>query len=89
MACHARMSVRTFTRRFRAETGMSPTQWLIHRRVERARFLLESTDLPVDRVAEDAGFGTASILRERLQAATGVSPSTYRRAFQLARCDHG
>lgn len=84
MARHARMSVRTYTRRFRSETGMSPTQWLIQRRIEHAKYLLESTDLPIDRVAADAGFGTAAALRERLHTVIGVSPSTYRRSFRHA-----
>ncbi|WP_240649248.1 helix-turn-helix domain-containing protein [Streptomyces sp. Z26] len=76
------MSVRTFTRRFRAEVGVSPQQWLTRQRVERARQLLEETDLPVDRVAADAGFGSASALRAHLQTALGVSPSAYRRTFR-------
>lgn len=45
LAAHARMSVRTFTRRFREETGLSPAKWLTRQRVEHARRLLESTDL--------------------------------------------
>jgi transcriptional regulator GlxA family with amidase domain len=81
LADHARMSVRTFTRRFREETGMSPGQWLISQRVERARRLLESTDLPVDRIARESGFGTAAALRQQLHAVVGVSPMTYRRTF--------
>jgi transcriptional regulator GlxA family with amidase domain len=82
LANHARMSVRTFTRRFRDETGMSPGQWLISQRVERARQLLEATDLPVDRVAREAGFGTAAAMRQQLHAVVGVSPMTYRRTFR-------
>ncbi|MGP3922592.1 GlxA family transcriptional regulator [Streptomyces sp. 8N616] len=82
MAEQEAMSVRTFTRRFREETGVSPGQWLLLRRVERARHLLEETDLPVDRVARDAGFGTAQSLRQHLQAALGVSPTAYRRTFR-------
>lgn len=76
------MSVRTFTRRFREEVGISPGQWLTQQRVERARHLLESTDLSVDRVARDAGFGTAQSMRQHLQAALGVPPTTYRRTFR-------
>ncbi|GAA2339749.1 helix-turn-helix domain-containing protein [Streptomyces cuspidosporus] len=76
------MSVRTFSRRFREEVGMTPVQWLTQRRVERARQLLEETDLPVERIARDAGFGTAVSLRQHLQAALGVSPSAYRAAFR-------
>lgn len=76
------MSVRTFTRRFREETGLTPVQWLTQRRLDRARHLLEETDLPVDRVAADAGFGTAASLRQHLHAAIGVSPSAYRTTFR-------
>ncbi|HEV7628318.1 MAG TPA: helix-turn-helix domain-containing protein [Streptomyces sp.] len=77
------MSVRTFTRRFREEVGMSPQQWLTQQRIERARHLLESSDLAVDRIATDAGFGSASSLRLHFQSALGVSPSTYRRTFRV------
>ncbi|MEV4162377.1 GlxA family transcriptional regulator [Nonomuraea dietziae] len=83
LAAHARMSRRTFTRRFREEVGMSPGQWLIGQRVELARHLLESSDLPVDQVAERAGFGTAASLRQHLHAVLGVSPHAYRRTFAV------
>ena len=81
LAAHAGMSVRTFTRRFRDEVGISPGQWLIRQRVDRARHLLESSDLPVDLVAHRAGFGTGVSLRQHLHAAIGVSPQAYRRTF--------
>jgi transcriptional regulator GlxA family with amidase domain len=82
LARHAAMSVRTFTRRFRDETGMSPGRWLHLQRIEHARRLLEGTDLPIDRVARQAGFGTAASLRQHLHAAVGVAPATYRRTFR-------
>ncbi|CAM5670388.1 Helix-turn-helix domain-containing protein OS=Streptomyces alboniger OX=132473 GN=CP975_15220 PE=4 SV=1 [Streptomyces alboniger] len=82
MAEQEAMSVRTFTRRFREEVGMSPGQWLTQQRVERARHLLESSDLSVDQVARDAGFGTAQSMRQHLQAALGVTPTAYRRTFR-------
>lgn len=85
LAARESMSVRNFTRRFRDETGMSPAQWLTQRRLERARELLEESDLPVDRVAEEAGFGTAGSLRLRLHACLGVSPTAYRRTFRGTR----
>lgn len=78
------MSVRTFTRRFREEVGLSPGQWLTQQRIEHARQLLESTDLPVDQVARRSGFGTAASMRQHLQTALGVSPSAYRRTFQTS-----
>ncbi|MDI1462767.1 helix-turn-helix domain-containing protein [Catellatospora sp. KI3] len=82
LARHANMSVRTFTRRFREETGMSPGRWLTGQRVEHARHLLESTDLTVDQVAERAGFGTAVSMRQHLRASIGTAPLAYRRTFR-------
>ncbi|MFF8289810.1 GlxA family transcriptional regulator [Streptomyces sp. NPDC016309] len=87
LARHARMSTRTFARRFGEEVGMSPGRWLIQQRVARARQLLESTDLPVDRVAGEVGFATATSLRQHLHAAIGVAPLAYRRTFQAADRD--
>ena len=87
LADRARMSVRTFTRHFRGETGLSPARWLLQRRTDRARELLESTDLSVTRVARDTGFGSAAALRQRFQATLGVSPLSYRRTFGR-RCPH-
>jgi transcriptional regulator GlxA family with amidase domain len=84
LAGHARMSLRTFARRFRDEVGMSPGRWLIQQRVARARELLESSDLPVEQIAGRIGFATATSLRQHLHAAIGVSPQAYRRTFQAA-----
>jgi transcriptional regulator GlxA family with amidase domain len=84
MAERESMSVRTFTRRFREEVGLSPGQWLTRQRIEHARHLLESSDLSVDRIARQAGFGTGASMRQHLQAALGVSPTAYRRTFQAA-----
>lgn len=82
LAEHARMSVRTFTRRFRDETGVSPARWLNGQRVQHARHLLETTELGVEEVARKAGFGTAVSLRQHLHAAVGVSPLAYRHTFR-------
>ncbi|AEY93342.1 AraC-family transcriptional regulator [Streptomyces hygroscopicus subsp. jinggangensis 5008] len=85
LAGHARMSLRTFARRFSDEVGLSPGRWLIQQRVARARHLLEASDLPVDRIATEVGFATGASLRQHLHAAIGVSPQVYRRTFQRAR----
>ncbi|MEV5104490.1 GlxA family transcriptional regulator [Streptomyces massasporeus] len=82
---HARMSQRTFARRFHDEVGLSPGRWLIQQRVVRARHLLESSDLTVDQIAGRVGFATGASLRQHLNAAIGVSPQAYRRTFQTAR----
>ncbi|WP_078999359.1 GlxA family transcriptional regulator [Streptomyces sp. WM4235] len=78
------MSVRTFTRRFREESGVSPGEWIVGQRVERARRLLERTELAMEQVAREVGFGTAQSLRKHVQAALGVSPTAYRRTFRAS-----
>lgn len=82
MAARARMSVRTFSRRFREETGQTPGQWLTQQRLRLATRLLEQTAWPVDRVAAESGLGTGASLRQRLRATHGVSPQAYRRTFR-------
>ncbi|WAP57698.1 GlxA family transcriptional regulator [Streptomyces sp. S465] len=88
LAAQESMSVRTFTRRFREEVGISPGQWLTQQRVERARHLLEDTDLSVDQVVREAGFGSPASLRQHFQAAVGVSPTAYRRTFRASAPGH-
>ncbi|WP_035846520.1 GlxA family transcriptional regulator [Kitasatospora azatica] len=84
LADRAGMSVRTFTRRFREETGSSPGQWLTVQRTERARELLERTELSIDQVARESGFGTAASLRLQLRGRLDLPPSAYRRTFRSA-----
>lgn len=84
LAERASMSVRTFTRHFRAETGQSPGAWVTQQRIRHAQHLLEATDLPIDQVAVRAGMGTAASLRQHMRAGVGVSPAAYRRTFRGA-----
>lgn len=81
LARHARVSVRTLSRRFRDETGLSPLQWLSQQRIGRARELLESTSLSIDEVARFSGLGTADSLRAHLLRHVGLTPTAYRAAF--------
>ncbi|WP_043266632.1 helix-turn-helix domain-containing protein [Streptomyces sp. CT34] len=85
LARHANTSPRTLVRRFHAATGTTPMQWIQAQRIARARELLESTDLPVDRVAEIAGLGTSANLRRHFARAMGVPPVDYRRTYRAAR----
>lgn len=77
----AKMSRRTFTRRFREATGTTVTKWLNAERVARAQQLLETTDLSVELITAEAGFGTPLALRQQFAAQLGTSPSSYRRTF--------
>lgn len=78
LAAHAKVSERTLTRRFHTETGLSPLQWLLRQRIDRARQLLETTDLTMDRVAEHSGLGSPDSLRHHFVAHVGETPSSYR-----------
>ncbi|MGV9800074.1 helix-turn-helix domain-containing protein [Mycobacterium sp. NPDC003449] len=87
LARRAAMSTRTFARRFVEETGTTPMQWITDQRVLYARRLLEETDLDVDWIAGQAGFGTATLLRHHFRRVIGVTPSDYRRRFACAGGD--
>ncbi len=81
LADRAHMSPRNLGRHFTAATGTTPLQWLLVQRVRRAQELLESTDLPLDRIADRTGLRTAATLRRHFHRVTGVPPDTYRRTF--------
>ena len=81
MAAHARMSVRTFARRFPEATGTTPSRWLLEQKLLAARRRLETSDESVERVARECGFGAGSTLRLHFKRSVGVSPTEYRKAF--------
>jgi AraC family transcriptional activator FtrA len=83
LARRALLSSRTFARRFRAVTGTTPMQWLLRQRVLHAQRLLEATDLPIELVAQQCGFGTATSFRTHFRRVAGTSPAAYRRTFRL------
>lgn len=82
LAQRARMSERSFARRFVAETGTTPHRWITLQRVLLAQRLLEDTDLGVDAVAARCGFGGGALLRHHFRSVVGVAPADYRRTFR-------
>ncbi|HEX6870503.1 MAG TPA: helix-turn-helix domain-containing protein [Micromonosporaceae bacterium] len=82
LARRAHMAPRTFARRFRAETGATPHDWITAQRVLLARRLLEDTDLSVARVAQRTGFGDSATLRHHFSRQVGATPHNYRTTFR-------
>jgi transcriptional regulator GlxA family with amidase domain len=82
IARHAATSVRSLTRHFHDQTGMTPIQHLLLLRIQRAKELLETTDIPVERLGDEVGFGSAVALRQQFTRRVGVSPQRYRAAFR-------
>jgi transcriptional regulator GlxA family with amidase domain len=81
MARHACVSERTFARRFVAETGTTPLQWLLHQRVMLSRDRLETTPASIEQVAFECGFGTPANLRLHFRRVLATTPTAYRRTF--------
>ena len=87
MALHARMGQRTFQRRFKESTGLSPLAWLVRERIALAARLLETRPaLGIDAVADLAGLGSAESLRRHFRAHGLVSPSRHRKRSAALTC---
>ncbi len=85
LANRAAMSERTFSRVFKTETGVAPAAFVEAARTDRAKMLLESSDWPLARIAERAGFASVSRLHRVFQKRLGVTPIEYRQRFGLIR----
>jgi len=84
LAARAHMSPRTFARRFKADFGTTPAAWLGRQRILHAQRLLEQTDLGLDAIAYECGFGSAAVLRQNFSRALGTTPTAYRARFCCA-----
>ncbi|NUS44089.1 MAG: helix-turn-helix domain-containing protein [Mycobacteriaceae bacterium] len=84
LAARMCLSERHFARVFRQETGMTPAAYVEAARVELARRLLETTDEPLDRVAANAGLGSAETLHRAFRRRLATTPAAYRRRFRTA-----
>ncbi|MCV7203813.1 AraC family transcriptional regulator [Mycolicibacterium peregrinum] len=81
IARQASMSVRSLNRHFRARLGTTPLKLLLQIRIDRARRLLESTRLPIDRIAEQSGFTSHASFRYHFIRSVGIPPHTYRTSY--------
>lgn len=81
MVARSGLGERTFLRRFRAATGMSPREYLQNLRIEEAKFLLETTRSTLDAISADVGYAEPSSFRHAFRKRVGISASAYRRRF--------
>lgn len=85
MAAAACVSRFHLARLFRMATGLSPTAWLRHRRIEQARLWLSEGSQPVGRIATELAFFDQSHFTRSFRALTGCSPRSYARRQAQAR----
>ncbi len=81
MAEQSKTSTRTLQRRIRNMTGLSPHSWLTMERIELVKYLLETTNLNIQKIAEIAGLKTPETLRHHFKRITGTSPTQFRANF--------
>jgi transcriptional regulator GlxA family with amidase domain len=84
MANRAAMSPRNFARVFKAKTGMTPSRYLETLRLDRARELLASGEMPLNDIADISGFGREERLRRAFLRRFNVTPGQYRLHFTSA-----
>jgi AraC family transcriptional regulator len=82
LAAVAGVSKRHFARSFQQEIGESPFRWLMQRRLEHAKSLLEGTDIPLCEVALMCGFSGQSHLTRMLKQSVGSTPYRWRQQFR-------
>jgi transcriptional regulator GlxA family with amidase domain len=75
------MSKCNFTRRFRNATGTTPARWVLTRRLDASRTLLETTTWSIERIAHESGFASAVTLRQNFVGSLAITPTLYRRRF--------
>ena len=85
LAEKAAMSPRNFTRVFTREAGVSPARYVTEARLAAARQLLEQTRDPLERVAEQSGFGTSINLRRIFEKQLHLTPGEYRQRFHCRK----
>jgi transcriptional regulator GlxA family with amidase domain len=82
LADHEHMSERNLARRFNQTMGLSAFEWITKERINEAKVLVETTDLPIGQIAAMVGMGSAESLRRNFSRLVGTSAGSYRRTFQ-------
>jgi len=85
IAAHAGTSVRSLTRHFQDQVGITPMQQVFRMRVQRAKELLETTDIPVERISDHVGFGSSVAFRQQFTRRVGIPPHRYRTSFRATQ----
>jgi transcriptional regulator GlxA family with amidase domain len=83
MVEHSGLSERTFKRRFRAATGYTPLDYVQLVRIEEAKQMLETTDMPIDTVSMEVGYEDSAFFLRLFRRHAGITPSKYRQRFRL------
>lgn len=73
-----KMPERTFSRRFKLATGMTPLSWITEIKMEKARELLRATNLPLDEIADAVGFNDTAYFSNKFSKVSGLTPQKYR-----------
>ena len=84
LAAVAQLNIFHFIRAFKHSTGSSPHQFIVSKRIERARSMLNSTELPVAQIALECGFSNQSHFTAAFHRATGITPAHFRRSFNAS-----
>lgn len=79
------LSERSFARRFKTATGMTPMEYLHTLRLEEAKQCLEASDDPIEAIAEAVGYADPSFFRRLFTRRVGLTPGQYRRRFRTMR----
>jgi transcriptional regulator GlxA family with amidase domain len=82
MTAASGLAERNFKRRFEAATGYGPLDYVLSLRIEEAKQMLETSDVPIDDIAEEVGYADAAAFRKVFRRATGISPLQYRQKFR-------
>jgi transcriptional regulator GlxA family with amidase domain len=85
LAAHLSVSTRTLLRRVQKATGISPVPYLQYLRIERAKALLETSNLPTEEIAKRCGYQDAAAFRKLFKRTAQLTPKDYRERFSLRR----